>query len=81
MSNFKERFAMWLAWRWAQKVLGDLVHIDELTEYEMQSTYRIDQLEQRVEGLQTKLSLCEMALRVAHLPLPPYEAALAEEKA
>ena len=38
-------------------------------------------LRKRVEELETKLTMCEMALRVAHLPLPPYEAALATEEA
>jgi hypothetical protein len=31
-------------------------------------------LEMENEGLRARLAACEMALRVAHLPTPPYEA-------
>jgi len=36
-----------------------------------------DTLRARIEELETKLAMAEMALRVARMPLPPYEAALA----
>jgi hypothetical protein len=45
MKKLRERFAMWLAWRWAKNVMGDLCHVDELMEAEMQCTYKIGQLE------------------------------------
>lgn len=46
MKKLRERVAMWLAWQWAKNVMGDLCHVDELTEAEMQYAYKIDQLKE-----------------------------------
>ena len=41
---------------------------------------KVAQLEEENAALKHRLGLCEMALRVAHLPLPPYDALLTSEE-
>ncbi len=39
---------MWLAWKWAP-IMGDLRHVDELTELDMQLSHRIDKYKEALQ--------------------------------